>query len=289
MLGSILLPTDFSAAAVHTARCARSLAARFGARLTLLHALPEVDRSLATLEGGGVLLDEVLDYQRMVARGRLEELAERELNGAGAGIVLVEKDPAEAIAEFARSSPVDLVMMPTRGCGPFRRFILGSVTAKVLHDVACPVWTGTHVEEMPPEASSIRTVLCALDLSGTSDLVLNWAARLAERLGAALSVAHAIPSLDAHPEIHYMESDLRRFLVGRAREKITGMLEAVGRPEAGIVVRGGTVSEVVRAAAQEAGADVAVIGRADNDSLMGRLRTNSYAIIRDCPCPVVSV
>ena len=33
-------------------------------------------------------------------------------------------------------------MMPTHGCGPLRRFLLGSVTAKVLHDVSTAVWTG---------------------------------------------------------------------------------------------------------------------------------------------------
>jgi hypothetical protein len=40
----------------------------------------------------------------------------------------------------------DLIMMPTYGMGSFRRHLIGSVTAKVLHDVACPVWTAAHVE-----------------------------------------------------------------------------------------------------------------------------------------------
>ena len=36
--------------------------------------------------------------------------------------------------------------MPTHGLGKLRRFILGSVTAKVLHDLEAPVLTGAHVE-----------------------------------------------------------------------------------------------------------------------------------------------
>ena len=121
-------------------------------------------------------------------------------------------------------------MMPTSGCGPFRRFILGSVTAKVLHDVACPVWTGEHVEQMPAvSAGGLRTILCAVDLRQDSERVLRWAAGLALRAGAELTVAHAIPSLDYTLETYYIEADLRRFLVGQARDKIARMLACAER------------------------------------------------------------
>jgi hypothetical protein len=56
-----------------------------------------------------------------------------------------EGDPARAIIEYAEDEKVDLIMMPTHGYGPFRRFLLGSVTAKVLHDVKCAVWTSEEL------------------------------------------------------------------------------------------------------------------------------------------------
>jgi hypothetical protein len=34
-----------------------------------------------------------------------------------------------------------MILMPTHGYGPFRQMLLGSVTAKVLHDSKCPVLT----------------------------------------------------------------------------------------------------------------------------------------------------
>ncbi|MGA8595805.1 MAG: universal stress protein [Bryobacteraceae bacterium] len=43
-------------------------------------------------------------------------------------------DPAAAIVKCAQAEQVDLIMMPTHGYGPYRKFLLGSVTAKVLHD-----------------------------------------------------------------------------------------------------------------------------------------------------------
>jgi len=54
-------------------------------------------------------------------------------------------DPARAITDFIAANNVDLVMMPTHGYGPFRQLLLGSVTAKVLHDVHVPVWTTAHM------------------------------------------------------------------------------------------------------------------------------------------------
>ena len=57
-----------------------------------------------------------------------------------------------------------MIMMPATGLGRFRRVLLGSVTAKVLHDVSCPVWTSAH-EPDPTLAApgTYRTILCAVD------------------------------------------------------------------------------------------------------------------------------
>jgi hypothetical protein len=39
--------------------------------------------------------------------------------------------------------------MPTRGLWPSRRFLIGSATAKVLHDATYAVWTNPHPQELP--------------------------------------------------------------------------------------------------------------------------------------------
>jgi hypothetical protein len=63
-------------------------------------------------------------------------------------------------------------MMPSYGLGFFRPSLLGSVTAKVLHDVGCPVWTSVHAEEAPPlERIGCTKVLCAIDLRERSQQI----------------------------------------------------------------------------------------------------------------------
>ena len=56
-----------------------------------------------------------------------------------------------------------------------------------------------------------------------------------------------------------------------------------------ICVGGGDPAAVVHAAAEEHAADLVVIGRGAVADGAGRLRTHSYSIIRQSPCPVVSV
>jgi hypothetical protein len=76
--------------------------------------------------------------------------------------VVLEGDPARQIVDYAHEEKVDLIVMPTHGYGPFRQFILGSITAKVLHDADCPVWTGVHLEEAPQVTEPHRSgISCA--------------------------------------------------------------------------------------------------------------------------------
>ena len=59
--------------------------------------------------------------------------------------------------------------------------------------------------------------------------------------------------------------------------------------EADISVVAGEVPQVVRSAVELASSDLLVIGRSVENGVLGRLRTNAYSIIRQSPCPVVSV
>ena len=56
-----------------------------------------------------------------------------------------------------------------------------------------------------------------------------------------------------------------------------------------IAVEGGDPPRVICQVAAANHADLLVIGRGSAAGLFGRLRTNAYAIIRQSPCPVVSV
>lgn len=73
-----------------------------------------------------------------------------------------------------------------------------------------------------------------------------------------------------------------------AQERIDELQKKVGTT-ANTILDPGSIADVVRDAATAQNADLVVIGRHQNPGLLGRLRTNAYKIVRESPCPVVSV
>lgn len=65
-------------------------------------------------------------------------------------------------------------------------------------------------------------------------------------------------------------------------------LQRSAETDAAVFIKVGEPAEVVNAAARQFRADLVVMGRGA-PGLMGRLRANSYAILRESPCAVVGV
>lgn len=287
-LKQILMPTDFSPRSVDVARYAAGIAHHFHSQITLLNVLPPINPAwVATAPFA--LTPDLIEHQKEQLRDGLRELSCNEFKDVSVSQVVLEGDPADVIARYATTTHVGLVMMPTRGCGAFRRFLLGSVTAKVLHDVNCPVWTSSHVIEGPGRAAAIpKIIVCAIDLTAGGDQILRWASDLASDLSASLVVVH-VSSFEFQPETYYLEAEMRRKLVDAAKARIEKVIDSSRTPTATVHVEGGAVSTVVRSVIEDRKADLLIIGRSSSHGVLGRLRTHSYALIRESPCPVISI
>ncbi len=177
-------------------------------------------------------------------------------------------------------------MMPTHGYGTFRRWLLGSITAKVLHDSVCPVWTGTHLAQGPPaEWINPTVILCgARDVQSKQTLV--WASSLASELDAALLLAHVESRFDSPGEGYYSRR-FREHVLVEAQRKMDELQDVAGT-RAELVIESGSLVTTVSKIAGNRKADLLVIGRGGN-AASGMLSLSSYGIIRESPCPVVSV
>jgi nucleotide-binding universal stress UspA family protein len=177
--------------------------------------------------------------------------------------------------------------MATHGYGPFRRFILGSNTAKVLHDADCPVWTGAHLEQAPPPApQGLRRIVCAVDLGPQSRKTVEWAIGMQTEFAAELTLVHATTPISDDPEA--MAAEWLARMRQNAEDELRNLQGETGA-NAAIVVECGEPAHVISAAASRLNADLVVIARGSASGVFGRLRTNAYAIIRQSPCPVASV
>ncbi|MGB9605608.1 MAG: universal stress protein, partial [Bryobacteraceae bacterium] len=287
-LQKILLPVDFSERSLGAMRWAGILASRYGSEIVLLHVLEPIRYEFSALEFGGAVLTDLVANRRAQARERLETFLEGEFGDLRVRRLLLEGDAAQTIVEVARKEQAGLIAIPTHGYGTFRRFILGSVTAKVLHDAQCPVWTGVHMEETPvAEAIQLRTVLCAVDLGPQSIEPLRWASALATDFGAKLILAHACPRVDIRPR-ECGGRDLNAEMAAAARQRLEVLLREASA-DAELDVEFGDAPKAICGLARQRQADLLVIGRGSAAGVYGRLRANAYAIIRESPCPVVSV
>jgi len=232
----------------------------------------------------------VIDPQQILddVKEQLDNTFVKELAGLEVNRVSEMGDPAQAIVDFVHNNEVDLVMMPTHGYGPFRQLLLGSVTAKVLHDVKCPVWTTAHSGEAPnPEHLNIRKIVCAVDNTPASVNLMRFAAGMAKEFGANLRLVHAVPGMEAWPE-RQMDQEFEGQIRENARMAIQDF-ERAACIDVPVCIGTGTVPDVVREEALQHGADLVIIGRGALQETLGRLRTHSYGIIRHAPCPVMSV
>jgi nucleotide-binding universal stress UspA family protein len=269
---------------------AEALSCHFHCEIVLLHVVIPPLANFSSFEA--MAYTSAGDLAREIAEQRSVDLAAFPCSAppdAGVRRVVLEGDPTQTIVEFASAEKCDLIVMPTHGYGPFRRFLLGSVTAKVLHDAICPVWTGPHMERAPDYATvHFRNIVCALDLGLHSRQVLCWAAGFAKEFGAQLSIVHAIPSSSTRLGGFYFDPDWRTQLTRTALERI-GFFRQEMEIEASVAIEAGEPPVVVATAAEAMRADLLVIGRGSTPRAHGHLPTNAYAIVRGAACPVVTV
>ena len=292
-LRKLLVPVDFSERSTAAAEHAAAMAARFDSELIFQHVVPPGPYEHGFVEGGYNVGSVWPSRDEMEERllEQMRELIAKTARGRAVEPVISWGDPIAEIEKMAGREQVDLIMMPTHGYGPFRRFALGSVTTKVLHDLAFPVFTGAHVEELPEsDDTPYEVVVCAIDLRPHSEEVLRWAWGFTQAWDADMIVVHAAPSVDGIPtEGRSAPAGLRESVNRERTAQIEEMLAKIGASAARIDVDCADPVRYVLESTKASVADILIIGRSGDDSLMGRLRADSAALIREAPCPVISI
>ncbi len=287
----ILFPADFSDANIAMIPYVTEMAKRFDATVTVLNAFNLIHEyslapSLDTVLSGPIAIPYVPDCQQLrnEREQRLEEFSQKHFAGVRLTARLEDGDPAKVIDWVAQQENTDLIVMPTKGHGRFRRMLLGSVAAKVLHDVRCTVLTSAHVPGPgPAPPHGYRSIICAIELNSEADVILRAAVFLAQEYGARLCVLNIEPSLDEQERQAFTES-VRVAFEKALQDGRQGIAVA-----ATVCVLNGVVPEGIRRVATEEGADLVVVGRGGEQGNLSRLWSNLCDIIRESPCPVLSV
>jgi len=281
----ILFPIDFSDRSRAAAPFVLSMAQRYRASVVAIHVFQPPPPMYA---GMNTIYSATYDFDGIANDLKVElcRFAEAQLPKVDVSCEIQMGDPAAVISQYACSQGMNLIAIPTHGYGMFRRALLGSVTAKVLHDSTIAIWTAAHAPEPSHRAHpKPRHILCAIDLKPESRRTLEMAIEVAREAGAKLQLFH-VPAEGVSPD--NAEKRMQELLVEAATYELV-KVEEERAPANELPMESGSVAEVIRKLALRDRADLVVIGRGSIQSGLGRLHAHSYEIIRESPCPVLSV
>ncbi|MDG5768020.1 universal stress protein [Balneolales bacterium ANBcel1] len=184
----ILVPIDFSELSEHALKAANLFATRFQGTITPFHAyIPVTDLDGFYYVGSGITPHEKYTEIEKVLNRRLQEAARKHVpEDLLTSPLLDVGNPARAITYNTKD--FDLVIMSTHGRTGFSRFVMGSVTEKVLRMCNKPMITVTEESDL----GELTSLLVTTDFSENSFRIFPFANRVAEITGGTIDLVHVV-------------------------------------------------------------------------------------------------
>jgi nucleotide-binding universal stress UspA family protein len=187
----ILCPVDFSDFSRAAVERAVALATPFKAEITALFVVPVVFRSEGDATAGAAPVTTDSCVQSAIAEDLEEFLRPARDAGLDVRLCIRSGESVGHILDLAKEWESDLIVMGTHGRSAVERWVLGSVTDRVLRTAPCPVLAvpRTVPRSMPPGPVSGR-ILCAIQLAEPSARTLTYALTLGRSTGSIVSLLH---------------------------------------------------------------------------------------------------
>jgi nucleotide-binding universal stress UspA family protein len=283
----ILFPSDLSPESERAFGHVRLLAARFGAAVTVYHALEIPPARWVQAAGHEEELRRTLaDEARVLLETRAAALG-------GPHDVVVDDDvsAASSLADIAvlrqiRTLQPDLIVMASHSRGALGSFFLGSVAQEVLAHAGRPVLIAGPQCDAP--AAGYRRIVVATDLSLSSRRAFPCASLLSSRFDADVVAVYVSP----RPILSAL-ADNSRALAAAVPGTETLSAFVAGQFPAGRVtprVEQGAPWERIVAVARDEAADLIVMATNGADGLGEHLLgSQTERVVRHAPCPVLAV
>jgi nucleotide-binding universal stress UspA family protein len=264
----ILAPVDLSRPAEDDVRYALSIATAFRADLHLAYILDsESSHGLAPGWPADALniADSEVDIHRAVLHGAI----------------------ARTITEHANTLDADLVLMPSRRYGSWKRFWRKSVTDEVMQlsrRLVC-VTSATAIDE--DFRFRKYQIMCVVGLDGRETMLIRHAENMAVSTGAELVLLHIVPEPSEALLYHAIDGGSRPLSRERAARDLADMARGLRVP-ATTSVMVGDADKCVGLAAREHSVDLVLVSR-------GRLEVPAAygaeveRLSRTLRCPLVTV
>ena len=276
---NILFPTDFTANAYAALKYAAAFARHSGGRVFLFSVQDAKAAGSVQAQGHDLLGDPLL-------------------SGVDKELILVEGEPARAIAQGAIDHEIDLITVVMRGRNRLSRAFGSSIAEEIVAESPCAV-----LAVRPPQRDFIedkhgqteirlKRVLLATNFRPSSAAATQLATQIANQLGAELHAVYVIGDYFEQISVMFPEGGLAALtrLRSYVQERMSHLSRA-GGVAATHIAEGRPYQEIVKLAAT-LDADLIVIGTAVHGSLFGSsqvLGSEIERVIRNAPCPVLCV
>ncbi|SEP27754.1 Nucleotide-binding universal stress protein, UspA family [Halogranum amylolyticum] len=285
MYDQILFPTDGSAPTEPVFDYALQIAAEHEATLHVLNVVDTGRDGLAEVREE--IVDELVGAGEEIVADAAQRAEER---GVSVVSTVVRGDPSSSIVDYSDQSAVDLIVMPTHGRRGVERFLLGSVTERVINTAAIPV-IAVDPEGDRPLTYPCQDLLVPTDGSRGAQLAVTEGIAVAEATGATLHLLHVVETGRFGSNARSVSED------GEPTERANEILaDAVGTAEAASLVAVesatayGVPAREILSYIEDNEVDLAVLGT-HGETDFGRYMMGgvSAKIVRTSPVPVMWV
>ncbi len=296
---TILLATDGSPEAKRAARMAVTLSNWLGSDLHVLHVgeAPVAYYRYSEAEVFGREFQILPVRAEEYIRERLDEQAERirAMGGEVAGSHAGSGKAATEIVRLAEQLGAGLVIVGSRGFGPLRRAVMGSVSSSVVRHARCSVLVvrggRTQEDHLPGK------ILLALDGSKEGSAATRAAVEISSAVGSELHIVYALQTRESLPYSHPL---MRERWVGSLERAKHEAWEFVDDQARRIEAQGGKV-KVAHLAFGEPDEEIVKLGKELEAGLvvtgsrgLGGVRralmgSVSESVVRHAHCPVLVV
>ncbi len=192
----ILCPVDFSEYSILALRYATALAKDNDAELIVYHSIPDLTPAISYLEGEFLLTvsDALLNNAKSTLNDWIKKFVSPDL---AVEKIVGHGNPADSIVETSRKLRIDLLVMGTHGVTGYERFLMGSVTNRVLHKSSVPVLvvskTSHHfLYENEKNPVRIKRIVCPLDFDNNNLWTIGIALSFARKYDSEMIFLHVI-------------------------------------------------------------------------------------------------
>lgn len=291
----IICATDFSDLSNRAIPFAVSLSREFDAKLYFCHVIGLPSTAIY----GEILLDPAEQQDKAV------RYAHEQLGGlidphqVEWEALIATGHTADEISRLAAEKSADLVIAATHGRSGLKRFLLGSVTERLMRILPCPLLIipdpAPNTPDVFDEPLRFKRILIGCDFSADADLAVHYGLSLAQEFQSELYLAHVIeqPAYTLPVEKKTAtEKDLQTVVQHHLKEKLSALIppEALNWCSPEMVLLEGHPDEELTRYALSRHIDLIVLG-VRGQGLVEKLFVGSTTdrVVRRAPCPVLSV